>query len=107
VEKTKALDIGKFTQICLDLEIEQDKQGNFGNALFVGELRKFISSFPAIEAVPLDMLCEWLADYAAPPGNASEDLSLLEHEARVKVWRYFWKKMMEGETKCTSTDTQP
>ena len=53
MEKIKALDIGKFTQICLDIEKDQDKQENFGNALFVGELRKFISSFPSIDAVPV------------------------------------------------------
>lgn len=49
---------------------------------------------PSVPAVPLEKLCEWLADYAAPPGNASEDLALLEHEARAKAWRYFWEKMM-------------
>ena len=99
MEKTKALDIGKFTQICLDIEIEQDKQGNFGNALCVGELRKFISSFPTIEAVPIDMLCEWLADYAAPPANASNEKTLENHETRVLIWRYFWEKHMEQKEK--------
>ena len=50
---------------------------------------------PSVPAVPMDMLCEWLADYAAPPANASNKKALDNHEIRALIWRRFWEKYME------------
>lgn len=49
----KAIDVEKFAQICLDIEKDQEEQDNYVNALFVSELRKFISTFPTVDAAPV------------------------------------------------------
>ena len=59
------------------------------------EARRRIREIPSAPAVPMDMLCEWLADYAAPPANASNEKALENHETRALIWRHFWEKHME------------
>lgn len=54
-------------------------------------------AIPSAPAVPLDMLCEWLADYAAPPANASEEKALGNHETRALIWRHFFEKMIQSK----------
>ena len=49
----KAIDVEEFAQICLDIEKDQKEQGNYANALFISELRKMISTFPTVDAVPV------------------------------------------------------
>ena len=61
------------------------------------DVKALISAETEVNAVPLDRLCEWLADCAAPPANASKKEALNNHEIRVMIWKYFWRKMMENE----------
>lgn len=54
---------------------------------------------PTVVAVPLKPLCEWLADYAAPPAIASNGEVMEEHEVRAVIWRHFlehydWKEQV-------------
>lgn len=58
---------------------------------------KEIDWMPTIDAVPLDKLCEWLATYCEPPINASKDWKQLEHEARIKIWRWVLKEELEKQ----------
>lgn len=57
----KAFDVEEFSQICLDIEKDQNGQGNYANALFISELRKMISTFPTVDAVPITRCkdCKW------------------------------------------------
>ena len=52
---------------------------------------------PSVPAVPLDKLCEWLADNYEPPANVSNGKALDDHEFCVTLWRYVLEKMMEEQ----------
>lgn len=58
----------------------------------------------SVPAVPLEPLCEWLADHYEPPANVSNGKALDDHKFCVTLWRYVIEKIMEA-TKCTSTVT--
>lgn len=51
----------------------------------------FLDNAPSVEAVPLDLLCEWLAQYAAPPRYV-RDPDATEPKAR---WMSAIREVME------------
>ena len=52
---------------------------------------------PAVDAVPLEPLCEWLAGYAAPPKYAIDEVNgaILDANDRARAWEYHWQHLME------------
>lgn len=59
----------------------------------VRDAMKDIESAPAVEAVPLEPLCEWLAGYAAPPVRSP----LAVHGDLKTAWKSFVRELMEEE----------
>lgn len=104
----KAFDVEEFSQICLDIEKDQKGQGNYANALFISELRKMISTFPTVDAVPI-IRCKdcinWDTDWTThPPDHYCPAIN--QFTSANYYCGYSEKKDLE-EQKCTSTDTQP
>lgn len=60
-----------------------------------------IAAAPTVEAVPLDMLCDWLAGYAAPPRimakTAWENMpqGASNYETHVQAWKYQMRDLMK------------
>lgn len=68
-----------------------------------GGARKLIEDAPSIPAVPLDKLCEWLANsFADPPCCLLENVRCkmecrgFSHMDYSECWRYVLTKCMEG-----------
>lgn len=54
-------------------------------------------AIPSVDAVPLDKLCEWLADHCEPPVNMTEDWEQMEQDARAAIWRWVLEKGLEEQ----------
>lgn len=63
-----------------------------------GKARGLIEEAPGVEAVPLDKLCEWLAEYTEPCklGIRCEYAVDFTCMSDKDCWRYVLKKWMEG-----------
>ena len=59
----KAIDVEEFAQTCLDIEKDQKEQGDYANALFISAIRKMISTYPTVDAVPV-VHGRWISDEA-------------------------------------------
>ena len=73
-----------------------DSQAEAADKIIV-YVTKRINAQPSVPAVPLDKLCEWLADNYEPPANVSNGKALDDHEFCVTLWRYVLEKMMEEQ----------
>lgn len=60
---------------------------------------------PAVDAVPLEPLCQWLAGYAAPPNYALEEVrdDSIDPESlvytandRAKAWEFHFRELLKS-----------
>lgn len=79
------------------LEFERDCLETPERINGVEDAIEVIQQLPSVTAVPLDKLCEWLADHYEPPANVSHGKALDDHEFCVTLWRYVLEKMMEEQ----------
>lgn len=79
------------------LEFERDCLETPERINGVEDAIEVIQQLPSVPAVPLDKLCEWLADNYEPPANVSDGKALDDHEFCVTLWRYVLEKMMEEQ----------
>ena len=56
-----------------------------------------IREVPAVEAVPLDPLCDWLSkNYEPPYGEEDNPTFPIDYEQHKQIWKRFLTKWMEG-----------
>ena len=70
-----------------------------GNVNRMAQMREIVAKAPTVEAVPLEPLCQWLAEYVAPPKYAIGACGGAENMAfadkRAEAWKYHFKNCME------------
>ena len=81
----------KIEAICEenDLTVCQEETAYMCREWFLDEIAKV----PSVPAVPLDKLCEWLAEYAAPPVTEC----CVTSDERTAAWKAVLNKFVEEQ----------